>query len=86
MTPTLREPELAKAASLTEAVAQALRQRVVGDRLADLVAAQTGWAVSHHAAGVWIDDPSRSLDTHLLRAFDDRRALSAPADYGVERR
>ncbi|AQW47021.1 TetR family transcriptional regulator [Streptomyces violaceusniger] len=75
-TPALRERELAKAASLTEAVAEALRQRGVADRLAGL-AAQTGWAAFHQAAGAWIDDPSQSLDAHLSRAFDDLRALSA---------
>ncbi|MEU1948773.1 MULTISPECIES: TetR family transcriptional regulator [unclassified Streptomyces] len=75
-TPALRERELAKAASLTEAVAEALRQRGVADRLAGL-AAQTGWAAFHQAAGAWIDDPSQNLDAHLSRAFDDLRALSA---------
>ncbi len=49
MTPALRERDLAKAAALTEAVAEALRQRYVPDRLAGL-AAQTGWAAFHHAA------------------------------------
>jgi AcrR family transcriptional regulator len=78
VTPALRERELAKAASLTEAVAEALRQRDVDDRLASL-AAQTGWAAFHHAAQAWIDDPSQSLDAHLSRAFDDLRALSATA-------
>jgi AcrR family transcriptional regulator len=76
VTPALRERELAKAASLTEAVAEALRQRDVADRLASL-AAQTGWAAFHHAAQAWIDDPSQSLDAHLLQAFDDLHALSA---------
>jgi len=75
-TPALRERELAKAASLTEAVAEALRQRDVADRLARL-AAQTGWATFHEAAQAWIDDPSQSLDAHLSQAFDDLRALSA---------
>jgi AcrR family transcriptional regulator len=75
-TPALRERELAKAASLTDAVADALRQRDVADRLAGL-AAQTGWAAFHQAAQAWIDDPSQSLDAHLSRAFDDLRALSA---------
>lgn len=75
-TPALRERDLAKAASLTEAVAEALRQRDVPDRLAGL-AAQTGWATFHHAAQAWIDDPSQSLDAHLLQAFDDLHALSA---------
>ncbi|GHF20065.1 TetR family transcriptional regulator [Streptomyces spiralis] len=80
VTPALRERDLAKAASLTEAVAQALRQRGVADRLAGL-AAQTGWAAFHHAAQDWIDDPSQSLDAHLLRAFDDLRTLSATASH-----
>jgi AcrR family transcriptional regulator len=78
VTPALRERELAKAASMTDAVAEALRQRDVPDRLADL-AAQTGWAAFHHAAQAWIDDPSQSLDAHLLQAFDDLHALSATA-------
>ncbi len=76
-TPALRERDLAKAASLTEAVAEALRQRGVADRLAGL-AAQTGWAAFHQAVQAWIDDPAQSLDAHLLHAFDDLRALSAP--------
>ncbi|MEW2291174.1 TetR family transcriptional regulator [Streptomyces sp. NPDC006743] len=78
VTPALRERDLAKAASLTEAVAEALRGRGVPDRLAGL-AAQTGWAAFHHAAQAWIDDPSRSLEAHLRQAFDDLRALSATA-------
>ncbi|CAM5668347.1 hypothetical protein SGLAM104S_03501 [Streptomyces glaucescens] len=75
VTPALRERDLAKAASLTEAVAEALRQRGVAARLAGL-AAQTGWAAFHHAAQAWIDDSSQSLDTHLLQAFDDLRTLA----------
>ena len=74
-TPALRERDLAKAASMSEALAEALRRRGVPDRLAGL-AAQTGWAAFHHAMRDWIDDPSRSLDAHLLQAFDDLRALS----------
>lgn len=76
-TPALRERELAKAASLTEAVAQALRERAVPDRLA-VLAAQSGWAAFHQAAGDWIDDPAQSLDAHLSRAFEDLHTLSAP--------
>jgi AcrR family transcriptional regulator len=75
-TPALRERDLAKAAALTEAIAEALRQRDVPDRLASL-AAQSGWAIFHHAAQAWIDDPSQSLDAHLLQAFDDLQALCA---------
>jgi AcrR family transcriptional regulator len=76
-TPALRERDLAKAASLTAAVAQALRERGVAERVAGL-AAQTGWAAFHYAAQAWIDDPAQSLDAHLLQAFDDLRILFAP--------
>ncbi|WP_405774710.1 TetR family transcriptional regulator [Streptomyces sp. NBC_00859] len=75
-TPALRERDLAKAAALTEAVAEALRRRDVPDRLAGL-AAHTGWAAFHHAAQAWIADPSQSLDAHLLQAFDDLHALAS---------
>jgi hypothetical protein len=77
-TPALHERELAKAASLTDAIAGALRQRGVASRLAGL-AAQAGWATFHQALQAWIDDPSQNLDTHLTQAFDDLRALSATA-------
>ncbi|MDT7803089.1 MAG: hypothetical protein QOI78_6522 [Actinomycetota bacterium] len=77
-TPALRERELAKHASLTEALTEALRQRGVGDRLAGL-AAQTGWATCHHAVQAWLDDSSRDLDEHLDEAFADLRGLTAKA-------
>lgn len=77
VTPALRERELAKHASLTDAVAEALRQRGVVDGLATL-AARTGWTTYQHAVQAWIDDPAQRLDVYLLRAFDDLRALSAP--------
>ena len=75
-TPTLRERELAKAAMLTDAVAEALRHRGVADRPATL-AAQIGWAAFHHAAQAWLDDPAQSLDEQLSRSFADLRALTA---------
>ena len=80
-TPALRERELAKHASLIDAVAEALRHRDVPKRLADL-AAQTGWAAFHHAAEAWIEDSSQSLDAHLHQAFDDLHALSATTPTG----
>jgi AcrR family transcriptional regulator len=80
-TPALRERELAKHAWLTDASAEALRQRGVGDGLAAL-AARTGWAAFQHAVQAWIDDPARSLDAHLLRAFDDLHALSTAVQSG----
>src|SRR5206468_1844381 len=76
-TPALRERELAKHASLTEALAEALREREVPARVARL-AAHTGWAAFHHAASEWLDDPSPGLETHLARAFEDLRTLSEP--------
>ncbi|MQY28776.1 TetR/AcrR family transcriptional regulator [Nocardia aurantia] len=75
-TPALRERELAKGAYLIAALTDALRQRGVPAGHAAL-AAETGWATFHHAAQAWIDDPSESLDSHLDRAFDDLRTLSA---------
>jgi AcrR family transcriptional regulator len=77
-TPALHERELAKAAKLTDAIAEALRQRGVASRLASL-AAQAGWATFHQALQAWIDDPAQNLDTHLTQAFDDLRALSTTA-------
>jgi AcrR family transcriptional regulator len=75
-TPALRERELAKHASLADAVAQALRQRGVPDPLAAL-AARAGWTAYQHAVHAWIDRPAQSLDVHLLEAFDALRTLSS---------
>lgn len=77
-TPALRERELAKSADLTEAVAGALRERDVPERLAAL-AAQAGWAAFQQAADAWIADPATTLGAHLHRAFDDLCTLSAAA-------
>ncbi|AQZ63457.1 Transcriptional regulator, TetR family [[Actinomadura] parvosata subsp. kistnae] len=77
-TPALRERDLAKAASIAEAAAQALRRRGVPARPAGL-AAHVGWATFHQAAQAWIDDSSQSLDAHLLQAFADLRALCLTA-------
>ncbi|WP_238846424.1 hypothetical protein [Nocardia terpenica] len=78
-TPALRERELAKHVSLIDAMAEALRQRDIDNRLAHL-AAQTSWSTFHYATQAWIDDPSRSLDTHLSQAFDDLRTLAFQTD------
>ncbi|WP_226357184.1 hypothetical protein [Pseudonocardia sp. ICBG601] len=59
-------------------MAGALRRRGVPDRQAGL-AAQTGWATYREAVRAWDDDPATGLDVHLTRAFDDLRALAAPA-------
>jgi AcrR family transcriptional regulator len=81
-TPALRERELAKQASITDAMAVALRERGVSDRLA-VLAAQSGWAAFHQAAGAWINDPSTSLENHLREAFDGLRSLYTPAPHSV---
>ncbi len=73
-TPALRERELAKAAMLTAALAEALERRGVEGPLANL-AARTGMAAFDHAVTSWIDDPAEGLDAHLRRAFDQLRAL-----------
>ncbi len=74
-TPALRERELAKHAVLTDAVAEALRQRGVPGRLAEL-ADQTGWATYRQAVRAWTDDPTPGLDAHLRQAFEDLRTLT----------
>lgn len=75
-TPALRERDLSKGAMLSSAIARALRQRGIPDGLADL-ASKTGWVTFHHAAEVWIDDPSQSLDAYLTQAFDDLHELAS---------
>ncbi len=75
-TPALRERDLAKAAAMADALAEALRARGVGDRLAAL-AAHVGWTTFHHAAGAWIGESARGLDEHLDEAFAALRALAA---------
>lgn len=73
-TPELRERELAKAATMTEAVAGALRERGVAPRTADL-AAHVGWTAFHHAAGAWVEDPSPGMAHQVDQAFADLRQL-----------
>ncbi|MBF6170786.1 TetR/AcrR family transcriptional regulator [Nocardia blacklockiae] len=87
VTPALRERELAKHAWLTDAVAEALRQRGIDAGPAGL-AARTGWAAYQHAVQAWLDEPADGLDAHLSGAFRDLRSLSAaevPVQAGSER-
>ena len=74
--PALQERELAKVAALAEALALALRQRGVDERLAAL-AAQTGMATFRYAVASWFADPAGGLGTHLDRAFDELDGLAA---------
>jgi AcrR family transcriptional regulator len=83
-TPALRERELAKHASLTDAVSDALQQRGVPVRLAEL-AARTGWATYRQAVQAWHHDPAPGLDVHLRQAFDDLRTLARGPRAGTAR-
>ena len=75
-TPALQERELAKEAALAEALAEALCQRGVDERLA-ILAAQTGMAVFRYAVVLWFADPSGGLGRCLERAFDELDGLSS---------
>ena len=75
-TPALQERELAKIASLTAALASALRQRGAATRLANL-AAETGMSAFSYAMRSWLDDPAEGLGAHLTYAFDELHALSS---------
>lgn len=75
-TPALQERELAKVAALAEALALALRQRGVDERLASL-AAQTGMATFRYAIEAWFADSTGGLGTHLDRAFAELDGLAS---------
>ena len=83
--PALQERELAKVAALAEALALALRQRGVDERLAAL-AAQTGMATFRYAVASWFADPAGGLGTHLDRAFDELDGLAASSSRRKARR
>ncbi|MBM7405682.1 MULTISPECIES: TetR family transcriptional regulator [Sphingomonas] len=72
--PALRERELAKTEALKSALAAALLERGVKDRLA-MLAAQTGMAAFSQAFYAWLKDPSRKLHEHLIEAFSDLDTL-----------
>ena len=74
-TPALQERELAKLASLTQALASALRERGVDDRAATL-AARTGVAAFTHAAHCWLDGATLSFTDHLNRTLRELHALT----------
>ncbi len=74
-TPALRERALTKEASLTGALATALRRRGVGDRQA-MLAAQIGMAAFTQATMSWFAHPDQPLEDHLTQALSDVRALT----------
>ena len=77
-TPALQERQLAKTASITRAIAEALRHREIDAALAGLAAA-TGMAVTGHGLLTWVQDPSLPLVEHFENAFRALKGLSMPA-------
>jgi AcrR family transcriptional regulator len=75
-TPALQERQLAKAASITKTITEALQRRGVAPSLAGL-AAVTGMAVTGHGLQTWVRDPSSPLVDHLGNALRALQALSA---------
>jgi AcrR family transcriptional regulator len=75
--PELQERELIKAASLSAAMARALRARGIGDTAADL-AALTGTTVMHVAFVQWVGDPDQAPFAQIARdALAQLRDLAA---------
>jgi AcrR family transcriptional regulator len=74
-TPALQERQLAKTASITLIIAEALRRRGIEPALAGL-AAVTGMAVTGHGLQTWVQDPSTPLVEHLEEAFQTLKVLS----------
>lgn len=74
-TPSLQERELAKLATLADALAEALRVRGVPDPQAAL-AAQAGMAGFAHAATGWLDDETTSLGARLDLARSALKTLA----------
>jgi AcrR family transcriptional regulator len=75
----LQERELIKGATLTAALAQALKRRGVPEPAASL-AADIGMAVFHVGFGRWLDDPAgRELAEIIREGFDQLKALASGA-------
>ena len=73
----LRERELIKLASLSSAMAQALRHRGVGDPAASLTA-EAGVAAFRVAFEQWVQQPSRRNLPRLIReSVDQLKAVTA---------
>jgi AcrR family transcriptional regulator len=76
-TPELRERELIKMATLASAIAQALRDRGVGEPAASLTA-ESGIAVFKIAFGRWVEGTgSEDLSEAMRESFAELRAVTA---------
>ena len=74
--PSLQERATAKTRALTAAVASALCERGLTVPQANL-AAQMGMATLSHGVAAWFNDGSIDLGEHIVRAFQEARALSS---------
>jgi AcrR family transcriptional regulator len=75
--PSLQERELIKLASLSAAMADALRRRGVTEPAASL-AAETGVAIFKVAFERWLDDArKRTLAQHIRESLDELRTVTA---------
>ena len=80
--PALQERAQSKSRANTAAVASALNQRGVPERLAGL-AAQLGTAALNYAVMSWLESDSDDLDRYVVQAFEEVRALSSPPSGSV---
>ena len=80
-TPALYERELAKIATLIDALAAALKARGVAD-LKAVLAAQTGMAAFVHATIAWLDNPEPGLAERLDLASRELKTLLIEVEKG----
>lgn len=81
-TPALHEREMAKMATLADALAGALRLRGVAEVRAAL-AARTGMVAFVQATIAWLDDPGQSLGERLNLASQELKTLWTENDAGT---
>jgi AcrR family transcriptional regulator len=74
-TPALHEREMAKLATLADALAAALQARGVLDLRAAL-AAHAGMAAFAHATVAWLDDPAQNLTERIDLALRELKSLA----------
>lgn len=74
-TPTLRERETAKLASLADAMADALQERGVARQRA-VLAAHAAMTAFDLAVAAWYEQPAAGLGARLRDAFDDLHGLA----------
>ena len=78
-TPALHERELAKLEVLTEALADALRERGVAD-LRAVLTAHTGMAAFAHATISWLANPEPGLGERLDLVLSELKAILAASE------